>query len=66
MKKTARKKAGTRPRGSGGDDPVVKEVRAVRARLLKKGGGTVAGYFRAMDEVSERRAMSGGKRRRSA
>lgn len=64
MKKTTSKNARTKRRSTVGDDPVVKEVRAVRGKLLRKGGGTVAGYFRAMEEVGERRAAA--KRRRSA
>ncbi|MBI4581590.1 MAG: hypothetical protein HY718_17970 [Planctomycetes bacterium] len=34
------------------DDPVVREVRAARARLWRAGGGTVAGFMRIVKEVA--------------
>lgn len=34
------------------DDPVVREVRAARARLWRAGGGTVAGFMQIVKEVA--------------
>lgn len=34
------------------EDPVVREVRAIRQALWKKGGGTVAGLLRAIEEFA--------------
>lgn len=33
------------------DDPVVAEVRAVRAALWKEGGGTAAGFRRVVEKI---------------
>jgi len=41
------------------DDPVVREVRAARARLWRAGGGTVSGFMQVVKEVAR------GKRSRS-
>lgn len=32
------------------EDPVVTEVRAIRARMWKEAGGTIAGYLRLLDQ----------------
>lgn len=37
-------------RRSAYDDPVVDEIRAIRAKLWREAGGTVEGYLRLMDE----------------
>lgn len=48
------------------EDPVVREVRAIRQRFLKQAGGTVKGYLRLMDEMTEERlARSPGENRRN-
>jgi hypothetical protein len=51
------------------DDPVVREVRAVRQKLWKQAGGTIDGYLRLMDARTTERAASTrrtGRRRKSA
>jgi len=45
-----------------GADPVVDEIRAIRARMWKQGGGTAEGYLKLMTEMAEKRATSGKKR----
>ncbi len=40
----------TRKKDGWVEDPVVEEVRAVRADLWREGGGTVAGLIRAIEE----------------
>lgn len=46
----------SRPRSRPLDDnPVVREVRAVRATLLARAGGSIEGYFRLMDELARKR-----------
>ncbi len=37
------------------EDPVVREIRAIRARFWKQGGETGAGYLALMDEIASRR-----------
>ena len=37
------------------DDPVVREIRAIRARFWKQGGETGAGYLALMDAIASRR-----------
>jgi hypothetical protein len=49
---TKRRSTGSRP----GEDPVVREVRAVRRRLWEEGGRTVSGYFRRMEDMSKNRS----------
>lgn len=50
------------------EDPIVRQVRGVRARLLRASGGTVEGYLETMRTMSERRekAAPKPKRRRRA
>lgn len=51
------------------EDPVVREVRDVRARLWEEGGRSIEGYFRRMAEISKVRSKGGageGRRRKSA
>lgn len=48
------------------DDPVVREVRAVRRKLLQRAGGTVEGYFRLMDEITQTRTQASSSARRRA
>lgn len=40
------------------EDPVVAEVRAIRAKLWKQGGGTAAGYLALMREQANTRPDS--------
>jgi len=43
-----------RKRKSQADDPVVQEVRAIRARMCKEAGGTIEGLMRLVrEEVPE-------------
>jgi hypothetical protein len=53
----------SRPSSDKNDDPTVREVRAVRRRMLRQAGGTVEGYFRLMDDMAKARASSSSKRR---
>lgn len=48
-----------RSRTNSGDDPVVREVRAVRRRLWEEGGRTTEGYCKLMEKLAaERRRVS--------
>ena len=55
-----------RPRPSSADDPVVAEVRAVRARLWREAGGTVDGLIRLLEgcKLLPRRRAAVPRRRR--
>ena len=52
------------------DNPVVQEIRAIRARMWKDGGGTVEGYLKLVQreakEVQRRRPTARAKPRRRA
>lgn len=60
-----------KPRQDASDDPVVREVRAIRRRLWEEGGKTVRGYLRVMEEMSRERqataqTRTSPRRRKSA
>ena len=42
------------------DDPVVEEVRAIRARLWKEAGGTVEGLVRLIDADQPEKGTAAG------
>ena len=48
------------------DDPVVEEVRRIRAKLWAEAGGTVEGYLRLMDERAELRKKAAANKGKSA
>jgi hypothetical protein len=43
------------PHASANEDPIVRSVRAVRAKILRDAGGMVDGYFEAMQELTKQR-----------
>ena len=47
----------TRRRNEWADDPVVEEVRAIRADLWSEGGGTVAGLLRVIEHPRPARVV---------
>ena len=60
-----------KPKKDAADDPVVREVRAIRRQLWEQGGETVKGYLQVMEEMTRQRqsatgARSGPRRRKSA
>lgn len=72
--KKARSKPRRRSRSSGiewPDNAVIAEVRAIRAKLTKEGGGTIEGMFKVAEErARQARARADqpkpGRKRRSA
>jgi hypothetical protein len=46
------------------EDPVVSEVRRIRAQLWREGGGTVAGLLRLLQPPNLKRPSVNGKRAR--
>jgi len=46
------------------DDPVVAEVRAIRAAMWREAGGTVEGYLRLLDREAKTRKPASSKKPR--
>lgn len=55
-----------KPRRDTADDPVVREVRAIRRQLWEEGGKTIKGYLRLMAEMTRQSASRARPRRRKS